>query len=503
MAKDDQSSGAVSLTRRWMLKAGGVTGLTLGAGNILGATGARAQQYKGKTVRVAVGSFMSSGVSMFKDQWEQTTGGKVEVVEIPFGDLYQRLFAAFTSGASQFDIAIYASNWIPEFAEAKKIVSLEPYYTKKDNWDTVLPGVQKIMYFKGARYTIPLDGDIIIGYYRTDALDNDDYKAKFQQKYKYPLQPPKTWPEYRDVAEFFTGWDWAKSGKPGFGVLEAQKPKDVGPYILISRAAAYAANPDIPGSLFFDPDTMKPQISNPGWVKAVQDWIEIRKFGPPEMATYGGGEMRGNFVAGEFALGIDWADVGVMAQDENSSIIKERLGYFVLPGATNVWNLKTDGWQKFDQPQQAPFRGWGGWHGSVAANSANPDAAFDFLNFLDTTPNAFAAVTAPGTARNPYRTDHFKNVKGWETAPVHYYNPGPYLDTLWAAMTHPNSQTDLRIPLSGRFYDVLDQWVQEALAGTMTPEAAMKSASADWEKIVAEGGSERMKSAYRDLYGLS
>ena len=40
---------------------------------------------------------MSSGVKMFKDAWEAQTGGTVEVVEIPFGDLYSKLFQAFSS----------------------------------------------------------------------------------------------------------------------------------------------------------------------------------------------------------------------------------------------------------------------------------------------------------------------------------------------------------------------------------------------------------------------
>jgi multiple sugar transport system substrate-binding protein len=490
------------ITRRDLMKGAGSVALGAGALAATGPTRARAADFKGTTVTVAVGSFMSGGVSMFKDEWQKRTGGRIEVVEIPFGDLYQRLFAAFTTGAEQFDVAIYASNWIPEFAQAKKILSLEKYYPEKDNWSTVLPSVQKIMYVEKERYTVPLDGDIIIGYYRTDALDDQNHKKRFADKYKYELAPPQTWQQYRDIAEFFTGWDWSNSGKRGWGVLEAQKPKDVGPYIFISRAAAYAANPTLRGSLFFDPDTMEPQIANPGWVEALNDWIEIRKFGPPEMATYGGGEMRGNFIAGHYALGIDWADVGIMAQDESASIIKGKLGYFVLPGASKVWNLKTRSWQEFDKPQQAPFQGWGGWHGSIAANSKNAHAAWDFLNFIDSTPNAFRAVTTPGTARNPYRTDHFTNVQGWVDSPVHYKDPKPYLDTISQALNHPNAQTDLRIPQSGRYFEVLDQWAQEALAGTLKPAEALQKAAAEWGRITKDAGLEQQKRLYRDLYSL-
>jgi len=122
--------------------------------------------FEGQTVRVAVGSFMSTGASMFEEEWEAKTGANLEVVEIPFGDLYQRIFASFSTGSDEFDIAIYASNWIPEFAKNGYIMSLENYYSEKDNWDQVLPKTQKVMYFLGDRYSVPMDGDVIFGYYR-------------------------------------------------------------------------------------------------------------------------------------------------------------------------------------------------------------------------------------------------------------------------------------------------------------------------------------------------
>jgi len=137
---------------------------------ILSASGSAAKPFEGQTVCVAVGSFMSTGVTMFEKEWEENTGANLEVVEIPFGDLYQRLFASFSTGSNEFDIAIYASNWIPEFAMNGYILSLEKYKQKKDNWEQVLPKVQKVMFFLGERYSVPMDGDVIFGYYRKDAL---------------------------------------------------------------------------------------------------------------------------------------------------------------------------------------------------------------------------------------------------------------------------------------------------------------------------------------------
>ena len=140
-------------SRRQVLKGAGAGLAVAGVGSAGLWRPARAASFEGQTVTVAVGSFMSSGATIFKDQWEEATGGTVDVVEIPFGDLYQRLFTAFTTGAEQFDVAIYAANWIPEFAQAGQIASLEKYYGGKDNWDSVLPKTQKIMFVGGERYS--------------------------------------------------------------------------------------------------------------------------------------------------------------------------------------------------------------------------------------------------------------------------------------------------------------------------------------------------------------
>src|SRR3989442_757593 len=47
--------------------------------------------------------------------------------------------------------------------------------------------------FKGKVYTVPLDGDFQMVYYRTDLLQKDG------------LQPPATWDDYISIAKHFQG----------------------------------------------------------------------------------------------------------------------------------------------------------------------------------------------------------------------------------------------------------------------------------------------------------
>jgi len=455
--------------------------------------------FKGVTINVAVGSFNASGVKMFADQWEKSRGGKVNVTEIPFGDLYSKLFSAFSSHVNAYDVAIYASNWISGFAKSNYIIDLEPYYGQKDNWNTVLDQVKKLMYVKGKRYTVPMDGDMIMMYYRKDAFGHPEAASKFKSKYGYDLPvPPKTWKQYIDCAEFFTGWDWAGNGGHTYGVLEAMGPKDVGSYILTAHAAPYAANPKYPGTLFFDPDTMEPQVGNPGWVQAVDDWKRLKASGPPQMVTYGGGDMRGNFVAGNFALAIDWADTGILAQDPTQSKVKEKLGYAMAPAADRVWDYKQGSWTTPNEPSYAPYQGWGGWHASVTSTCENPEAAWDFANFLDSTENALNAVTTPGTARNPYRVEHFIP-SAWTDAPVHFYEPATYLSAQLDSFKNPNAQLDLRIPEAGRYFDSLDNWVQQALAGSTSSESAMQQCAQEWKSITEKIGKASQQDYYKSL----
>jgi multiple sugar transport system substrate-binding protein len=455
--------------------------------------------FKGQTVRVAVGSFMSTGVKIFKNQWEASTGGRLEVVEIPFGDLYPKLFQAFSSRTDAYDVVIYAGGWVSGFANAGYIRSLEDLhqrYTK--NWDTVLPTTQKLTYVGGERFTVPLDGDVIMLYYRKDAFDNPTAKQRFQAEKGRPLRVPQTWPEYVEAAQFFTGWDWARNGKPCYGVLEAMKPKDVGPYIYTAHVTAYAAHPDHKGRLFFDPDTMEPEVANPGWVQGLKDWMALKASGPSQMVTYGGGDQRGNFVAGNYALAIDWPDIGILAQDKSQSIVQDKLGYAVIPGSTRVWNPAANAWEDRAEVSRAPYLGWSGWHASVTATTKNPAAAWSVASFLDTTPNAMRAVTTPGTARGPYRTDHFQP-QAWTSSDVKFVGPQDYLKSQLDMFEHPNVQYDLRIPEAGRYFEALDTASQLALSGQRTPEQALRQCATEWKSITDQIGKDKQQDLYRKL----
>jgi hypothetical protein len=45
--------------------------------------------------------------------------------------------------------------------------------------------------------------------------------------------------------------------------------------------------------------------------------------------------------------------------------------------------------------------------------------------------------------------------------------------------------------------------VQQALAGSMSADAALKQAAKEWTRITDEAGKDNQRKLYRGLYGLS
>ena len=56
----------------------------------------------------------------------------------------------------------------------------------------------------GKIYGLPWWDGPVMFYYRKDLFENPQEKENFQKEYGYELNPPMTWKEFLDIAQFFT-----------------------------------------------------------------------------------------------------------------------------------------------------------------------------------------------------------------------------------------------------------------------------------------------------------
>jgi ABC-type glycerol-3-phosphate transport system substrate-binding protein len=207
-------------------------------------------------VGTQVGPQIASPVQNFWPLWGEKTGGTVELQEFPFGDLFEKIRTGFISGASPFDIIIYASDWAGDIMGPGYVLEVPQKVQDQVGYDYLIPTYRdRILSWGGKVYGLPYDGDAHMMYYRRDLLTDPKWQAEFKAKYGYDLPaPPNTWKQYYDVAEFFNGKEI--DGQVIWGAGTAFKRKAQSYWTYLGVAAAFAKAPDDP-AYFFDPRVLK------------------------------------------------------------------------------------------------------------------------------------------------------------------------------------------------------------------------------------------------------
>src|SRR3989304_2803834 len=282
-------------------------------------------------VATQTGPQIASPMENHWKEWGAKTGGTVEVQTFPFGDLFEKIRAGYVSGASPFDIIVYASDWAGDLMGAGYLLEIPQKYQDMMGYQYLIPTYRdRILSWGDKVYGTPYDGDNHITYYRKDLLTDPTNQADFKAKYGYDLPVPiKTWTQYYDIAEFFNGKEI--DGTTIYGAGTAFKRGGQSYWTYLGVAAPFAKSPTDP-AYFFDPDTMEPRINNPGFVAGLDFYSSLVKVGPPDVLNWDVGDIRANFPAGKLALGIDWGDVGPLSADPNSSVVTAGWGGQAPPG---------------------------------------------------------------------------------------------------------------------------------------------------------------------------
>jgi multiple sugar transport system substrate-binding protein len=311
---------------------------------------------------------------------------------------------------------------------------------------------------------------------------------------------PATWEEYNEVAKVFSGWDWDGDGNPNFGSAEVAKRDDLMFSAFISRAAPYAKNPSVKGGFFFDLETMEPLINSPGFVRGLELFVAASKDWAPGGANFGLGDEIFAFGGGQSLMSYSWDDAFVQAQQADSPI-RNKVAAAPLPGAREVWNRKTKQWDKFEEPNRAPYITWG-WTSAVSAKSKNQDMAFDYLCFFSNEANTLSDLQVGRFGVNPYRTSHFDpalwtDKLGWDADLAK-----SYVETLSGMDTSQNRVFDLRVPGVNQFMTSMATGVASAIAGQATPQAALDQVAKEWKDIVDRIGVDKVREAYGRVVAL-
>ena len=437
-----------------------------------------AKQYSGVTLNMTseAGLQALDPRNFSGPMWDQLTGIKSNVAELSWPDLYSKAVAEHIAGSGAYDVLDVAPMWTPSLADGGVIQPLDDYIAKYMNvadLEDYHPLYKALPTYKGKIWGFFDDGDVFALYYRKDIFEDPKLMEAYQAKFGKALAPPKTWEEYSQIAQFITdnlapnvygAGHFRKAGSPGnqFDFLQQ-----------------FRAN----GGALFD-DNMRSQITSEAGVKTFENMIAANAASIPGNNELDAVSLWAAFLTGKVAMIYSWPPSGRMSAGYSQtaeainfipkSEIAGKVGYAVVPG----------------NPEHAT-----GFNKALSADSANPDAAYLFMQWMTSPPVSLARVMLPYALRDPYRLSHFKSdlyAQLWPDAKAYLVNLN---NSANVALLDPI------IPGAQDYFLTLDRMATSVWAGT-DPKEALATAAAEMDATTDRLGADSQKAYYTEFLKL-
>jgi len=409
--------------------------------------------------------------------WEDLTGIKSTVVELPSPDMYSKPIAEHIARSGAYDILDLQPQWTPALADGGVIAPLDDYIAKYMNvsdLEDYHPLYKALPTYKGKIWGFFDDGDMFALYYRKDIFEDPKLNEAYQAKFNKKLEVPKTWEDYAQVAQFITD----QMAPNVYGAGHSRKAGSPGNQFDFMQQ--FRSN----GGMFFD-DNMKASIANDVGVKTLNNMIAANKASIPGNEELDAVSLWVAWLQGKVAMIYSWPPTGRMSagysqSDKAISFIPQssiagKVGYAIVPGGN---------------PEHA-F----GFNKALAADSANIEAAYLFMQWACSPPVSLARCMLPYALRDPYRISHFKSELYGQLFP----SAPEYLANLNASANV--GLLDPIMPGAQDYQLSLDRMCTSVWAGT-DPMEALKTAAAEWDATTENLGVDQQKAFYLEFLKL-
>jgi multiple sugar transport system substrate-binding protein len=266
----------------------------------------------------------------------------VKLDAVPWSSIFDKMMVEFATGRSSYDVVWNSMSMLPTLVRSNYLEPLDRYlnnaklinkkqFDLKDFSKSLMPTVQ------GHLYHLPYMTGPHLLYYRKDLLEQANLKV------------PKT------LAEFMTAVK--KLHNPGKGIY--------GTVIHGIKSGAggntyqYYDFLNSFGGQIID-SKGKVAISSKKAIEALDFWLEMYRYSPPDSINYGAGAASEAMMAGKVALMITYSDHYARFLDPKRSKIVDKIGWALLPAGpagshpiASTWNVSIS---KFSREKAAAFK---------------------------------------------------------------------------------------------------------------------------------------------------
>jgi len=389
-------------------------------------------------------------------QYTKETGVEIKAILPPLtGEYYQRIADEFAKRGSAFDLAMFDSQSMSEFASQGHVVLLNDWLgnsqkVRLSDFDPL--ALQRYAEYpddSGTIYALPINQDSMGLVYRKDLFENPKEKEAFKKQYGYELAVPETYDQLRDIAEFFTRPQEQLYGIALYGSEDYDAATSAFNNIFWSF-----------GAELWDPKKGKADghINSPQAKNALEYYKKLFTYAPPGFQDAYVPEVNQAIKEGRVALGIQWfyyfteLSAGVLTTPYKLSVAP-------LPGQKSV-----DG--KFRR-----FVMVGGQGVSISRYSKHKEEAWKFLEWFLSREQQWKWVEGGGMTGLAVI---LKDPKFLKAAPPNASFP----------LSMSFTKDYWHLPVYPQLLQIYQKYVHQAVAGKLSPEKALDLCAQEHEEIL-------------------
>ncbi|NJN98948.1 MAG: extracellular solute-binding protein [Anaerolineales bacterium] len=264
------------------------------------------------------------------NMYEAETGIKVNVVQEPWGSFGDLFFTEMSAQGTSYDMVVGDSQWLGQATSEGHYLDMTDFLTAEGLAETVTPAT--LTYYgeyppaSGTYWAYPTEGDANGWAYRKDLFENPDEMAAFEEKYGYPLAPPKTYAELKDVAEFFTRPDDGLYGVAIYTQADYDALTMGVQNALFSFGAGWSDANNNPVGV----------VNSPEAVEAVQAYRDLYDCCQgPGLSNAFFTEVNDAFIGGQVAMAMNYFAFFPALVNPEVNPFAEQTGFFVNPKGPN------------------------------------------------------------------------------------------------------------------------------------------------------------------------
>jgi multiple sugar transport system substrate-binding protein len=426
---------------------------------------------------------------------------------LPADNYYSSLNSDLISGDVPYDIVLNIPLYLGDFQARELFEPLDDYLAQYEGAEEYLDSIIEpyrrfYMEFDGDTVALPIDGDIHNLFYRPTFFQDETHQEQYMDEYGEELRPPETWPEFNQVAKYFT--ENTEDGVYGAQVYGA-RPFNFGWWM--DRAASR-------GVVYFNED-MEPQINSDDGVAALENMVETAQYAPEGSAQFGIAETVNQWQQGNVVMSVWWIDLSEFTARGDFPVVGDQRSKAIPGWEQDDGSIRRNAMMLYNRLYSIP----------ASLSQERKDAAFYAILRLARDPVLTQAVADPYTGLDPSNEAHYT-----EEAAQYYTEANPLRETgegfpdnvpifspdtdyvggitaqeqalqhIQAGQTNmENGFPQPQWPGATQYTNDLSVHIQRALTGEESPQEALDNAAEKWQTTVEELGRESQRKQYMEF----